>query len=65
MTYVDVLIVGAGMTGLMAAQVLRSISSVLLLDKREQVGGRMITLPIGPGLADLGAQFFHCPDSRI
>ncbi len=54
----DILIVGAGMTGLMAAQQLASVGDVLLLDKGEQVGGRMISRPVGPGLADVGAQFF-------
>ena len=52
------------MSGLMAARQLLSIGEVKLLDKREQVGGRLITRPVGPGLADLGAQFFtvHTPE---
>jgi renalase len=61
---VDALIVGAGMSGLMAARQLLSIGEVILLDKREQVGGRMTTRPVGPGVADLGVQFFtvHTPE---
>jgi hypothetical protein len=54
-----VLIVGAGITGLMAAQTLtRRGIRVMLLEKGHQVGGRLATRAIGPGLADYGAQFF-------
>lgn len=56
---VDVLIVGAGMSGLMAAQVLQAQGlQVLLMDKGRSVGGRMATRRIGDGIADHGAQFF-------
>jgi predicted NAD/FAD-dependent oxidoreductase len=55
----DVLIVGAGMAGLVAAQALRKRGlSVLLVDKGRTVGGRLATRRIGPGYADTGAQFF-------
>jgi predicted NAD/FAD-dependent oxidoreductase len=55
----DVLIVGAGVTGLMAANVLTQAGrQVLLLDRSHRVGGRLSTRRIGPGLADHGAQFF-------
>lgn len=65
-TTVDFLVVGAGITGLMAARTLRERGSTLLLEKESCVGGRMATQPIGPGLADLGAQFFtvRTPDFR-
>ncbi|MDX1993822.1 MAG: FAD-dependent oxidoreductase [bacterium] len=55
----DVMIIGAGLAGLMAANRLteRGIS-VTVLDKSSSVGGRMATRRIGPGLADHGAQFF-------
>lgn len=55
----DVLIVGAGIAGLMAAQVLRDhgIKSVMV-DKGRSAGGRLATRRIGPGVADHGAQFF-------
>ena len=46
------------MTGLMAAQQLPSAADIILLDKNEKVGGRMSTHSIGPGRADVGAQFF-------
>lgn len=55
----DVLIVGAGLAGLMAARVLEARGvSVTIFDKSSSVGGRMATRRIGPGLADHGAQFF-------
>ena len=56
----DVLIVGAGMSGLMAAQTLRQRGySVRLIERGRSVGGRLATRRIGDGgLADHGAQFF-------
>jgi predicted NAD/FAD-dependent oxidoreductase len=55
----DILVVGAGLSGLMAAQMLRpSRHSLLVLDRSARVGGRLSTRQIGPGRADLGAQFF-------
>lgn len=56
----DVLIVGAGISGLIAARSLRDRGySVQLIEKARGVGGRLATLKIGEyGQADLGAQFF-------
>ncbi len=55
----DVLIVGAGIAGLLAAQTLQQAGlDVLVIDKGRGVGGRMATRRIGPGRADHGAQFF-------
>jgi renalase len=55
----DVLIVGAGLAGLMAANRLQASGrDVLVLDKGRGVGGRLATRRIGPGRADHGAQFF-------
>jgi renalase len=55
----DVVIVGAGLAGLMAANRLQATGrSVLVLDKGRGVGGRLATRRIGPGRADHGAQFF-------
>ncbi|GAB4479546.1 MAG: FAD-dependent oxidoreductase [Anaerolineae bacterium] len=55
----EILIVGAGMAGLMAGRALRAAGRpALLVDKGRSVGGRLATRRIGGGLADHGAQFF-------
>lgn len=55
----DVLVVGAGIAGLMAATRLQEAGlRVTVVDKGRGVGGRMATRRIGPGRADHGAQFF-------
>lgn len=55
----DILIVGAGISGLMAATELQSRGMrVLVVEQGRVVGGRMATRRVGPGLADYGAQFF-------
>jgi renalase len=57
--HIDVLIVGAGMAGLMAARSLtQQHLNVLVVEKEASVGGRLATARIGNGLADTGAQFF-------
>ena len=55
----QVLIVGAGISGLVAARKLKEHGvSSLILDKGRSVGGRLATRRIQDGLADHGAQFF-------
>lgn len=55
----DVLIVGAGLSGLMAARTLIDAGKrVQVIEKEPVVGGRMMTRSIGSGKADEGAQFF-------
>jgi len=55
----DVLVVGAGLAGLMAARTLQEQGlGVALVDKGRSVGGRLATRRLGPGRADHGAQFF-------
>ena len=55
----DVVIIGAGLSGLVAAHALqRSGSSVLVIDKARSVGGRLATRQIGRATLDHGAQFF-------
>lgn len=57
---VDVLIIGAGLSGLMAAHTLKNAGyTVQLIDKGRSVGGRLATRRVGDnGIADHGAQFF-------
>ncbi|MBN1666669.1 MAG: NAD(P)-binding protein, partial [Anaerolineales bacterium] len=58
-TTVDTLILGAGMSGLMAANRLQQAGvETLLLEKARGVGGRMATRRFGGGVFDHGAQFF-------
>lgn len=55
----DVLIIGAGMAGLMAARHLQAAGrSVLILDKARGLGGRLATRRVGGGVFDHGAQYF-------
>lgn len=62
----DVLIIGAGLSGLMAARALEENgASVTIVDKGRSVGGRMATRRIASGLADHGAQFFTVRDSAF
>lgn len=62
----EILIVGAGICGLMAATELVAAGyQVLVVDKEQTVGGRLATRGIGPGLADYGAQFLTARDRRF
>jgi len=55
----DVLVVGAGLSGLTAARVLADAGrTVRLLDGRDGPGGRLATRRIGDATFDHGAQFF-------
>lgn len=55
----DVLIIGAGLSGLVAAHNLTQHGlNVMVVDKGRSVGGRLATRRFGGGLADHGAQFF-------
>src|SRR3984885_7813697 len=58
----DVVIVGAGAAGLSAASALGSSGlSVLVLEARERIGGRMFTQrdPVCQSPVELGAEFIH------
>lgn len=59
MDTIDVLVIGAGISGLLCATELkRAGASVLVVDKGRGVGGRMATRRMGGGRLDHGAQFF-------
>lgn len=52
-------VVGAGVSGLLAARILRDSGwETVVLDKGRGVGGRMATRRVGDGVFDHGAQFF-------
>jgi renalase len=56
---IDVLVVGAGLAGLVAAnKVQQGGKTVTVVDKGRSTGGRLATRRIGNGIADHGAQFF-------
>lgn len=55
----DVLVVGAGLSGLIAARTLKAAGrNVVVVDKGRSVGGRLATRRIGKARLDHGAQFF-------
>ncbi|TVP77958.1 MAG: FAD-dependent oxidoreductase [Puniceicoccaceae bacterium] len=62
----DVLIIGAGISGLICATELKATGhSVRLLDKGRGVGGRMATRQMAGGRLDHGAQYFTVRDPRL
>src|SRR6185503_20118214 len=57
-----VLIIGAGMAGLAAADMLSAEGlTVVVLEARDRIGGRICTVPSRPGSIpiELGAEFVH------
>jgi predicted NAD/FAD-dependent oxidoreductase len=53
-----VIVVGAGLSGLVASRQLAAEHEVIVLDKGRSVGGRLATRRIGDATFDHGAQFF-------
>jgi predicted NAD/FAD-dependent oxidoreductase len=63
---VEVLVVGAGMAGLIAAAEMRERgAAVQVIEKRPTVGGRLAGRRIGPATFDCGAQFMTARDARF
>ena len=60
------LIVGAGISGLFAGQILNRVGHpVIILEKSRGVGGRMATRRFNKGVFDHGAQFFTVRDPQF
>ena len=64
---VDVLVVGAGLAGLTAARDLVAAGrSVLVLEARERVGGRVVSRDIGGGkIVEMGGQWAGPTQDRL
>ena len=66
MTENSCVVVGAGISGLLAARELRAAGwRVVVLDKGSEVGGRLATRRVENGTFDHGAQFFTVRNERF
>jgi monoamine oxidase len=62
----DVVVVGAGLSGLCAARKLRAQgASVVVVEARDRVGGRTFTQQIGNSSFDLGGQWIGPEQKRV
>ena len=62
----DVLVVGAGLSGLRTATLLQNAGlSVRVLEARDRVGGRTWSQPFGRGTFDLGGQWIGPTQNRV
>ena len=65
-SHVDAIVIGAGVSGLIAARTLQANGArVLVLDKGRGVGGRLATRRTDSGVFDHGAQFFTARDPQF
>ncbi len=62
----DVVVVGAGISGLVAARDLtRRGRRALVLEARDRVGGRTLSVPLGADTVDLGGQWIGPTQDRV
>ncbi len=60
-----ILVVGAGVAGLTAARALRDAGwTVIVLEARDRVGGRVHTVRLGDAVVDEGAAWIHGPEDN-
>ena len=65
-SHADVMVIGAGVSGLLAAETLRDRGlRVVVLDKGRGVGGRLATRRTHPDVFDHGAQSFTARDPQF
>ena len=63
---IDAIVIGAGLSGLVAARRLTAGgASVRVLEARDRVGGRTLSVPLGQGIADLGGQWTTPTQDRV
>src|SRR5918999_56081 len=64
---VDVVVVGAGLAGLVAARKVAAADlDVVVLEARDRVGGRTLNEPIGDGkVVEIGAQWVGPTQNRV
>ncbi len=66
MEHSDVVVVGAGISGLAAASELIAAGlSVVVLEGRDRIGGRLLTHSVGDARLDLGATWFWPGERRV
>ncbi|MGM0866033.1 MAG: NAD(P)/FAD-dependent oxidoreductase [Bacillota bacterium] len=63
----EVIIIGGGLSGIMAAKTLMDsgITDIIVIEKSRSVGGRLATRRIQDGKADHGAQFFTVRSTEL